>query len=697
MGTLGAVPAAELPSGPAPSIEMYEGELDVFREGVKLFTNRTYVAASVPDLLADMPFLRASIDYVEVRCLRGGILYALTPSKHRQGAASQEDTLAHLGFLQVDAPEFQLFGKNAIDIVSIYQKQVAEGEQISLGKWTLIVGPPGTTVVRPKATPWQENDGELLYNGIRLPKVWPPRHQDATTRDVQPVPYLDHPPEVIPIDVGRQLFVDDFLIADTTLTRRFHKAEKYEGNPILQPETPLELNNDVCPVACPFSDGVFYDPADNLFKMWYHAGWFDGTAHATSRDGIHWTRPDLDVVPGSNRVVAPREDFRRDGVSVWIDQETDRPADRFKMFLYARSEKHPRGGRLLTSPDGIHWTERGLMGPLGDNTTMFYNPFRKKWVMSIRSSRRNRTRDYWEHSDFLAAAVGRWPGQPPVFWVGADRLDEPDPRTGCETQLYKVDAVGYESLMLGLMQIHYGPPNQVCAQGGFPKLTELELAFSRDGFHWDRTCRETFIGASGKKDDWERAYIHSTGGCCLVVGDKLYFYYGAFRGDESKRPSGSHHSGMYANASTGLAFLRRDGFASMTANANDDVGTLTTRPITFQGKYLFVNVATLRGELLVEVLAPDGKPIEPFTRANCRPVKTDSTIQQVTWRDDNDLSKLAGRAVRLRFYLSDGDLYAFWISPDEAGASHGYVAAGGPGFTGPTDTEGIRAYPNGKP
>ena len=29
-----------------------------------------------------------------------------------------------------------------------------------------------------------------------------------------------------------------------------------------------------------------YDPADGLFKLWYHAGWFDGTALATSRDGV---------------------------------------------------------------------------------------------------------------------------------------------------------------------------------------------------------------------------------------------------------------------------------------------------------------------------------------------------------------------------------------------------------------------------
>jgi len=42
--------------------------------------------------------------------------------------------------------------------------------------------------------------------------------------------------------------------------------------------------------------------------------------------------------------------------------------------------------------------------------------------------------------------------------------------------------------------------------------------------------------------------------------------------------------------------------------------------------------------------------------------------------------------------LAKGDLYSLWMSHDESGASHGYVAGGGPGFTGPTDTVGKAAY-----
>jgi hypothetical protein len=36
--------------------------------------------------------------------------------------------------------------------------------------------------------------------------------------------------------------------------------------------------------------------------------------------------------------------------------------------------------------------------------------------------------------------------------------------------------------------------------------------------------------------------------------------------------------------------------------------------------------------------------------------------------------------VRFRFTLTNGKLYAFWVSPETTGASHGYVAAGGPGI-----------------
>jgi hypothetical protein len=71
-------------------------------------------------------------------------------------------------------------------------------------------------------------------------------------------------------------------------------------------------------------------------------------------------------------------------------------------------------------------------------------------------------------------------------------------------------------------------------------------------------------------------------------------------------------------------------------------------------------------------------------------VREDSTRAEVTWKGA-DLAKLTGKVVRFRFHLRNGELYAFWVSPKDTGACHGYVAAGGPGLTGATDDVGGKA------
>ncbi len=48
-------------------------------------------------------------------------------------------------------------------------------------------------------------------------------------------------------------------------------------------------------------------------------------------------------------------------------------------------------------------------------------------------------------------------------------------------------------------------------------------------------------------------------------------------------------------------------------DAGPDGGTLTTRPITFNGTQRFVNAKVPDGALRAEVLDESGQPIEPFT------------------------------------------------------------------------------------
>jgi hypothetical protein len=292
------------------------------------------------------------------------------------------------------------------------------------------------------------------------------------------------PDKAIPLSPGRQLFVDDLLVAESTLKRTFHRARLHEGNPVLSPETPLEMNNGFCPVACPFDDGVFYDPKDQLFKMWYQAGWFDGNAYAISENGLDWERPNLNIEPGTNRILPRRDRYQRDGAGVWLDHQTENPNQRFKMFTYFRKRQKGfvygqfyrseaptdwQGGEVYASPDGIHWSTPIKTGPCGDNTTFFYNAIRKTWFYSVRTydKKLGRIRSYRECPDFLTGA--RWTEKDLVFWAAADDHDLPDPELDYKPELYKLNVVAYESYYWECLAFSRDRPTQSQKRLAFQK------------------------------------------------------------------------------------------------------------------------------------------------------------------------------------------------------------------------------------
>lgn len=540
-----------------------------------------------------------------------------------------------------------------------------------------------------------ESSAGTLYNGIILPKVWPPKGR-VMSYDPMPVPYLENRPKIVPIDLGRQLFIDNFLIEETNLSQVSHNARKVDMNPVLKPETKAEMGIYDVPGASAKDGGVWWDSKDNIFKMWYEAGWLYRMAYATSKDGIHWERPNLDVEPGTNIIVP---NIVSDSSTVWLDHETKDPSQRFKMFLRSPnsipgSTERFNYGFCMVSPDGIHWSNPVKTGPCGDRSTIFYNPFREKWVYSIRNSGNvskcpiGRYRLYHEDSDFLRGAA--WTKESIGFWTGADYLDRPDPQIGDNAQLYNLSATPYESIMLGLHQIHLGPSNEICRENGVPKITELKISYSRDGYYWSRPERQAFIPASRTEGKWDRGYVQSVGGICAIVGDQLWFYYIGFQGNPKKTDKVYEKNGMHYNGSTGIAVLRRDGFMSLKSGSNG--GYVITRPVTFTGSHLFVNVDCPDGELTAEILNMDGQPIKGFSAKDCKVVKTDKTIVPIKWKEKDDLSSLKNKTVRFKFYVTNGDLYSFWVSKDENGSSNGFNAAGGPGFKGDRDVEGVKAY-----
>lgn len=533
---------------------------------------------------------------------------------------------------------------------------------------------------------------EKLYNNIVLPQEWPPQYTVDQYLDKQPVPYLENPPEVIDISLGRQLFVDDFLIEKTDLVPEYHKAKKYEGNPIFKPEMPWELEN-LQPCTTPKGGGVWYDKKENKFKMWYEASWLRNMAYAESEDGIHWNRPNLDIEPGTNKILTydrsiaeglmdiseglhPEEKYlgllRPDSTTVWIDDDTTDVQQRYKMFL-----RNPGGywpGILMTSPDGIHWENTEFTFPVYDRSTMFYNAFRKKWVYSIRDSVSIsnhttgemgwiRTRAYAENDQFLGGFSDE---SKKVHWLSADRDTLANPYIGFSPQLYNVDAIAYESIMIGMFQVMRGPENDICEEYGTPKITELLAMYSRDGFHFTRPTDTPIINASIADGEWDKGYVQSVGGTCMVVGDEIWIYYTGFAGEMSQgKLDWTNGNGIYANGATGLAKLRRDGFVSMNAQKR---GTLLTKPLIFTDKkYLFAN---FNGKVKVTLLDCDMNELvkSAWTEADCTCCRIDL--------GDFDIYGLSGKTFRMQFEVENGKLYSFWFSHSEQGESGGYTGAG---------------------
>jgi hypothetical protein len=513
-----------------------------------------------------------------------------------------------------------------------------------------------------------------------------PAPVDMSNREPLPVPYLSSPPEVIDVSQGRQLFVDDYLldIQTTFMTRVFHKPVKDVGNPILFPQSPEELDPQFPPCAIAKSGGVWFDDKDQLFKMWYMTGYLGYAALATSRDGIHWDRPKLDVVPGTNLILP--KNVHPDSGSVIIDHEATDPNERYKMLI---REPNPMGppwldhvpGLLFTSPDGIHWKDEGKSGHMDDRSTMYYDPFRRKWVQSIRIWHPigARCRYYYDGDDFLSST--RWNRETMVPWLRADHLDQGNYNPA---QLYNFDAIAYESLMIGFHQILHGPHNGYCEKSGIPKLTELYLSTSRDGLNWHRPDRTPFLGARREYGSWEYGYVESTAGMCLIVGEELWIYYSAYAGDPNRiTPENWRTSGIYANGAVGLARLRRDGFASMRPG-NTNCAT-QTRKLRFEGSRLFLNANTASSHLSVQVLDEDKKPIPGLTYEDCESFIGNSTCTEIRWKSGKNLAGLGDKKVSLQFRMDRGDLYSFWITDSAEGKSGGYIAAGGPGLNGDRD------------
>lgn len=535
---------------------------------------------------------------------------------------------------------------------------------------------PGGGENPPVVPPEEEPaDPRLLYNGIRLPEQWPPVRSASSDLEKGMSPfYLSAKPSVINISVGRQLFVDNFLIESTGLTRTYYYPEYYSGNPILTPDKDWEkTGTQGAAFAAPFSDGVWYDESEQKFKMWYMAGGGSYatsgagvTCYAESTDGIVWTKPILSVVSGTNIVDSKSE---RDASVVWLDKQETNASKRYKMFLVAREAGKWRY-HYKTSTDGKVWRSATKSEPIADRSTVYKNPFRNVWVYSMRhnvrvnASKLVRARDYNENAD-PEAGTKKAEALLSAFWFGPWANEQRHSvYSDIDPAIYNQDATPYESIMLGFFSVWQGPENDVCASDNVIKRNQVMVGYSRDGYSWFREDMNPFHAVNADSPGaWNHGNLQSVAGAPLIVGDKLYFYL-----------SGRRLNGTQEITTTGLAMLRRDGFASMKGT-----GELQTPLLKFDGSHFFVN-ANVTGEMKVELLDSENKVIKGFSKDDCKPFKGDIVKAKIEWTGNASLASLKDKQIKVKFYMDNGEIFAFWISPSASGESMGYTAGGGPGL-----------------
>ena len=64
------------------------------------------------------------------------------------------------------------------------------------------------------------------------------------------------------------------------------------------------------------------------------------------------------------------------------------------------------------------------------------------------------------------------------------------------------------------------------------------------------------------------------------------------------------------------------------------------------------------GGIRVEIQDADGGAVGGYTLAECQEIIGDQIERVVSWKGGADVSKLAGRPVRLRLVMKDADLYS---------------------------------------
>ncbi len=490
----------------------------------------------------------------------------------------------------------------------------------------------------------------------------------------------------------RQLFVDNHVIAHMQgLTRETHATREHPANPVFAPY------DNYASVICP-------DP-EHGYRLYYNGppgsgsgGWPLHVAY--SSDGVNWELPELDVfddfdrngyLGGPNNVVSDTG-----GLSgLFFEPDDPNPERRWKAII------RPIKQRPFRHPTPWPYSELPAGEGIGVPYELHVSPDRYRWKFEAETNHWKGPSDVWgryqDVSDFpllgggdvfrarwdpklgnyvgntkhyigpdqrmspvyrAARVVGQIESDDLVHWSAPRIYAYPDgedanvPLNGMQG-IYEADGYPYESMWFNNFSMSTVTPaskeeiRERRLKRSYIKNNWIRLAASRDGRHWYYFGDRKPFSPFRQEGSWQPRYLRAVNlvTTCgpIVKDDELWYYY---RGGRA----------------TGIAILRRDGFASL--NADEDGGLVFTRPFVLEGEgRLHINAEVSAGGYVRAAVVDEdtAEELGGFAENDSVGVTTGSTRSPLGWRENESMGKFKERYVRLAFHLRSAKLYSFWV------------------------------------
>jgi len=452
-----------------------------------------------------------------------------------------------------------------------------------------------------------------------------------------------------PVLVGRP-GEDHLLVDDLELVRALW-VEQHMPGPVKDPANPVITHGPEGSFddQRAFNMGTVIKDGD-IFRMWYGAmnpkspywdtDWtkIPRTGYAESRDGVHWTKPILNLAEWNGSTANNMlPDF---GIVPFVMLNPDQSDPQRKFLAFHTGDQH-------YSADGLRWTpdpDVTVAWPSGkpqwfENLSVLYDPRERNPQMRWKMYGCFAPKDPQRTIGLAYSPDGRhWTVHP----------DNPivSPLSGPYLMAHDVSVVRHGAHYLAVYQ----------AGAGYS--IGLALMASRDGINWTPVCEGKPFIEHGAGDAWDRGLLLPS--VPVTVGDEVFIYYGGANYQAPGEEPFDYERWKHCYVGGGLARLPLNRWAGFRNTAGDgrSIGYIETGPIRtedIRDCVLSVNVdgCDAGHYLLAEILHGETDERVPgYEHENSDEMHESGLAQVMSWRGGASLNGIpTGATVRIRFIL----------------------------------------------